>query len=111
MRAFERLLDEIIEGTVIIKESEIDDAVKLFVSDEKTKTKAELIHRSASKLNRLVNELLDISKIEAGEMKLKACPVNIVALVSELAFSFHSLAERKKIVFNFNNNNNNNGNP
>ena len=35
-------------------------------------------------------------------MKLKACPVNIVALVSELAFSFHSLAERKKIAFNFN---------
>jgi signal transduction histidine kinase len=72
------------------------------LKDEKTKSKADLIHRSASKLNRLVDELLDISKIEAGEMKLKACPVNIVTLVSELAFSFHSLAERKKIAFNFN---------
>ncbi len=72
------------------------------LKDEKTKSKADLIHRSASKLNRLVDELLDISKIEAGEMKLKACPVNIITLVSELAFSFHSLAERKNIAFNFN---------
>lgn len=70
--------------------------------DEKTKTKADLIHRSASKLNRLVDELLDISRIEAGEMKLKACPVNLVSVVKEITLSFHSLAERKKITFKFN---------
>ena len=69
------------------------------LKDEKTKTKADLIHRSANKLNRLVDELLDISKIEAGEMKLKACPVNLVSVVKEIVLSFHSLAERKKITF------------
>ena len=66
-------------------------------NDEKTKTQAELIHRSASKLNRLVDELLDISKIEAGEMKLKACPVNVVTVVSELAFSFIHLLRGRKL--------------
>ncbi len=75
------------------------------LKDEKTKTKADLIHRSAKKLNRLVDELLDISKIESGEMKLNACPVNLVSIVKELAFSFSSLAERKKITFNVNNDN------
>jgi signal transduction histidine kinase/DNA-binding response OmpR family regulator len=59
-----------------------------------------LIHRSARKLNRLVDELLDISKIEAGEMKLRACPANLVSVVKELALSFCSLAERKKICLN-----------
>ena len=68
-------------------------------NDEKIKTEADLIHRSAIKLNRLVDELLDISKIESGEMKLKACPVNLVSVVKGTALSFQSLAERKKIKF------------
>jgi signal transduction histidine kinase len=67
--------------------------------DEKTKTKADLIHRSARKLNRLVDELLDISKIESGEMKLKASPINLVSVVKEMSLSFYSLAERKNITF------------
>jgi len=70
--------------------------------DDKAKEQLDLIHRSAKKLNRLVDELLDISKIEAGEMKLKACQVNIVSVVKEMALSFHSLAERKRITFKLN---------
>ncbi len=72
------------------------------LNDEKVRTKADLIHRSAKKLNRLVDELLDISKIESGEMKLKACPVNIISVVNDIARSFYSLAERKKITFKLN---------
>ncbi len=67
--------------------------------DENTKTKADFIHRSASKLNRLVGELLDISKIESGEMKLKACQKDMVSVVKETAHSFLTLAERKKVTF------------
>jgi signal transduction histidine kinase/ligand-binding sensor domain-containing protein/AraC-like DNA-binding protein len=76
------------------------------LKDERTKIKADLIHRSANKLNRLVDELLDFSKIEAGEMKLKACPVNLVLVVKEIVLSFQSLAERKQITFKFNCNDN-----
>ena len=54
------------------------------------------------KLNRLVDELLDISKIESGEMKLKACPINLVSVVKEMSLPFYSLAERKNITFKFN---------
>ncbi|OGU76011.1 MAG: hypothetical protein A2W11_06340 [Ignavibacteria bacterium RBG_16_35_7] len=72
------------------------------LKDEAAKTKADLIHRSAKNLNRLVDELLDISKIEVGEMKLKACPLNLVKIVKESALSFSSLAERRKITFNIN---------
>ena len=70
--------------------------------DDKAKEQLDLIHRSASKLNKLVDELLDISKIEAGEMKLKVCPVDLVSFVKEITLSFHALAERKKITFKFN---------
>jgi CheY-like chemotaxis protein len=72
------------------------------LKDEVAKTKADLIHRSAKNLNRLVDELLDISKIESGEMKLKACPLNLLKIVKESALSFSSLAERKRITFNIN---------
>jgi signal transduction histidine kinase len=67
------------------------------IKDETSQEQIKLINRSAKKLNKLVDELLDISKIEAGEMKLKACPANIVSVVKEIALSFCLLAERKKI--------------
>jgi signal transduction histidine kinase/ligand-binding sensor domain-containing protein/DNA-binding response OmpR family regulator len=66
--------------------------------EEETKTKADLIHRSARKLNQLVSELLDIAKIEGGEMKLKARPTNMVSAVNDITLSFQPLAERKKIA-------------
>lgn len=69
--------------------------------DDKSKEQLDLIQRSAKKLNRLVDELLDISKIEAGEMKLKACPINLVSFVKKIILSFHAFAERKKITFPF----------
>lgn len=70
--------------------------------DEKTKSAVDLIHRSAKKLNRLVDELLDISKIESGEMKLKACSENLVSLVRDITLPFSPLADRKKINFRLN---------
>ncbi|RPI71073.1 MAG: hypothetical protein EHM47_10985, partial [Ignavibacteriales bacterium] len=69
------------------------------LNEDKAKEQLDLIHRSAKKLNRLVDELLDISKIESGEMKLKACPINLVAALKEMTLSFYSLAERKNITF------------
>lgn len=69
-------------------------------SEDGVRSQLDLIHRSAKKLNRLVDELLDISKIESGEMKLRVCSLNLISVVKEMALSFQSLAERKKIQFN-----------
>lgn len=68
-------------------------------NNSNTTEQLNLIYRSAKKLNRLVDELLDISKIESGEMKLNAVPVNLVVVVNEICISFYPLAERKKINF------------
>ena len=68
-------------------------------ADENAKEQLKLIHRSARKLNRLVDELLDISKIESGEMKLRTSQLNIIGLVEEICKSFYPLAEKKKINF------------
>lgn len=69
------------------------------VKDTNIRENLEIIHRSARKLNKLVDELLDISKIEAGEMKLKTCPLNFISVVKEIIPPYYSYAERKKIDF------------
>ncbi len=68
----------------------------------KTKENAGIIKRNASRLYSLVNQLLDLSKLEAGKMKLEASEQNIMPLLKGLVLSFSSLAERKKITLNFN---------
>ena len=66
-------------------------------TDKKIKEQADVIHRSAKKLNRLANQLLDISRIESGKMKLKTSYLNLVTIINDIVSSFQSFAERKNI--------------
>jgi signal transduction histidine kinase/ligand-binding sensor domain-containing protein/DNA-binding response OmpR family regulator len=56
-----------------------------------------LIKKNAARLLNLVNQLLDLSKLEAGKLKLQASKGNIVSFVRGVTMSFESLAERKDI--------------
>ena len=71
-------------------------------TNEKIKEHADIIHRSAKKLNRLANQLLDISRIESGKMKLITSKQNIVPIVKEIVSSFQSFTEKKNIKLKFN---------
>jgi signal transduction histidine kinase len=53
----------------------------------------EAVHRSALRLLRLVNSLLDFSRIEAGGLRSSFEPVDLAVLTGGLAGSFHSLIE------------------
>ena len=53
--------------------------------------------RNANRLLSLVNQLLDLSKIEAGAMVLHTRPLNIVPIVKGIAYSFESSAGLRKI--------------
>lgn len=52
------------------------------------------VHRSALRLLRLVNSLLDFARIEAGRLQLSFVPTDLSALTADLASSFRSLLER-----------------
>ena len=58
---------------------------------------ANLIKRNAIRLLGLINQLLDLSKLEAGKLKLEASLSNIVSFVKGVTQSFESLAEQKDI--------------
>ncbi|MCW8814297.1 MAG: ATP-binding protein, partial [Chlorobium sp.] len=72
------------------------------IKNTKIKEELKLVHRNAHRLNGMVNQLLDLSKLEAGRMTLKTIRINIIPFLKGLVFSFASLAERKKIALNFN---------
>jgi signal transduction histidine kinase/DNA-binding response OmpR family regulator len=70
--------------------------------EEKTKDDLKVVHKNANRLLGLVNQLLDISKLESGRMKLQTAPGNIVSLLKALTLSFTSYAERKRITLKLN---------
>lgn len=70
--------------------------------EDKTRDDLKVVHKNANRLLGLVNQLLDISKLESGKMKLQTMPRNIVTLMKALTLSFTSYAERKRIALKFN---------
>ena len=54
----------------------------------------ELIHRNALRLLKLVNALLDFSRIESGRLEATFQATNIHQLTSDLASVFRSACER-----------------
>lgn len=67
----------------------------------KEKGKLQVANRNARRLLDLINQLLDISKIEAGSMVIKAEQHNLVSYLKSLFYSFESLAELQKITLKF----------
>lgn len=54
--------------------------------------------QNAQRLMALVNDLLDISRLESGRVKLELAPVDVSALIAETLDSLHSLASDKQIT-------------
>ena len=60
-----------------------------------------LIHKNAKKLLSLINQLLDLSSIDAGKMKLEIEIVDLINFTKGILASFQSLAEDKNIKLEF----------
>jgi len=61
---------------------------------------AKTIHSSGSDLLNLINEILDLSKIEAGMMELRIEPVGINEFVNTIQRAFQPVAQNKNLQFN-----------
>lgn len=61
-----------------------------------------LAHSNTQKLLQLVNEILDLSKLEAGKVKVKLSTVPLLETVRRLFYSFESMAQIRglQLVFN-----------
>jgi signal transduction histidine kinase/DNA-binding response OmpR family regulator len=76
----------------------LEERIKESSSSEE-KQDLELIKRNAGKLMSLINELLDLSKLEVGKLKLTLNPIDINSFIEKIALSFEPMAYQKKIDF------------
>ncbi|AIO45168.1 response regulator [Burkholderia cepacia] len=57
----------------------------------------EVVDSSSATLLRILDDVLDLSRVEAGEMSIDSVPFNLVALLRDVMASFHPLASEKNL--------------
>jgi PAS domain S-box-containing protein len=67
--------------------------------DERTRRELDVVWRNGLRLTKLVNALLDFSRIEAGRAQAHYEPLDLAAFTAELASVFRSAIERAGLAF------------
>ena len=78
-------------------EDTLNDA-SLSALPDSHRNQLELAHRNGLRLLKLVNSLLDFSRIEAGRVEPNFAPTDLGRLTAELASNFHSATDRGGLV-------------
>ncbi|HKD97639.1 MAG TPA: SpoIIE family protein phosphatase [Micromonosporaceae bacterium] len=75
----------------------LQDAIDAAGNDPAQQERLAIARRNARRLLRLVNSLLEFSRIEAGRVELNLRPVSLGAITAQVASSFAGLCERAGI--------------
>jgi signal transduction histidine kinase/DNA-binding response OmpR family regulator len=77
----------------------LDDMIEEGESKRPSLKTVKMMQRNASRLLTLVNQMLDLSKMDAGKLKIELVESDIVQTLRAMVLSFSSLAEQKHIHF------------
>jgi len=99
-RFFNNISHELRTLVALIK-APLNEMIEDLKGSRKQIKRLELVRRNADKLMKLVNQLLDISKIDKGNMKLVLNELDIYDFVHAIAVSFASMAEVKGINYRY----------
>jgi signal transduction histidine kinase/HAMP domain-containing protein/ActR/RegA family two-component response regulator len=78
-----KLLSENPDGNLTVKQTEF----------------ARTIHEAGSDLLQLINDILDLSKVEAGKMEIHPAPISLDTLLEYVDATFRPTAGQKKLAF------------
>jgi signal transduction histidine kinase/ligand-binding sensor domain-containing protein/DNA-binding response OmpR family regulator len=70
--------------------------------DKEQKQVLRVMHKNADNLLNLINQLLDLSKLENRQYTISVAPGDIVSYLNGLVMSFSSLTQQKQIELSFN---------
>lgn len=77
------------------------DTMLAKVQDNHQRFQLELMKKSASRLLRLINQILDLSRLQFAKPELKAMEVNGVELIRGVTATFQSMADARGIALEF----------
>lgn len=63
-----------------------------------TQSALEVMHRNTARLLQVINQLLDLAKIDAGEMKIALLPTDLLALARSAVAGFEAAATAKGVL-------------
>ncbi|MDF2567349.1 MAG: histidine kinase [Oscillospiraceae bacterium] len=75
----------------------VDGILDGTIPEEKHKQYLLIVSEETKRLSRLVRSMLNLAKIEAGEMQLSYSQFDIVDTICQTVFSFEQIAEQKKL--------------
>lgn len=78
----------------------IDGILDGTIPEEKQRYYLQIVSDEVKRLSRLVRTMLNLSKIEAGEMQIKTEKINIVDIICQTVFSFEQQIEKKNLTIN-----------
>ncbi len=75
------------------------DLLYASIKDDKQRSQVGSISRSARSLLSIINDILDLSKIEAGKFSIQNVPVDVYKLIKDIEVIFNQRLEEKGISF------------
>ena len=60
-----------------------------------------MIYRNSQRILRLINQLMDVRKLDKGQMHMKFRETDMVSLIQDVMTTFDYAAQRKQIHFEF----------
>lgn len=79
----------------------LDEMIEEGESKRPSAKTLKIMQRNASRLLNLVNQMLDLSKMDAGKLKLELVENDVTQALRTMILSFSSLAEQKHIRFDY----------
>ncbi|WP_452230006.1 hybrid sensor histidine kinase/response regulator transcription factor [Lacinutrix sp. MEBiC02404] len=73
-------------------------------SDKENKEKTAIINEQCQQMQNIINNIMDLSKMESNQFQLISAPVEIHSFLEKHVINFQSLFIKKNITFTFNNN-------
>lgn len=78
------------------------EQIKASTDDPKIQKELSIMQKNSNRLLSLINQLLDISRLESGSLSLSVSKSNIISLTRGVTMSFQSLAEMRQITLSTN---------